>query len=373
MPAGPNFPSSFSQSGSGQAWSNLSNVEATDGQYATCSPANSGILCQLVSATGFGFSLPSSATVTGIVVSIVRHIGSGSSNGDTSVQLIKGGSAVGNNKATSATYPTADATATYGSSTDLWGTTWLYSDINASNFGLKFQPTTPNSNGVTVFVDSITITVYYYTNSATANPGTVADVSSGSGHATWTNPSNAKVTDAQYAVSGSIASKSTTVTDYLEATNFGFSIPAGSTINGIGLSVVRHASGGNIIDDVVSLIQGGSISGNNEAGGTAYGTSDATATYGSGGDLWGLTLAVSDINASNFGVALDVQNTSSTSATASVDSFAITVYYIPGTGSSGGIYSESGVTGGAVQTSGLIGLTPAFVVGTATIGSRNFW
>jgi hypothetical protein len=36
------------------------------------------------------------------------------------------------------------------------------------------------------------------------------------------------------------------------------------------------------------------------------------------------------------------------------------------------IYSESGVTGGAVQTSGLIGLTPAFVVGTATIGSHNF-
>jgi len=38
-----------------------------------------------------------------------------------------------------------------------------------------------------------------------------------------------------------------------------------------------------------------------------------------------------------------------------------------------GIYSESCVTGGAVQTTGLIGLTPAFVVGQATIGSRNFW
>jgi hypothetical protein len=41
--------------------------------------------------------------------------------------------------------------------------------------------------------------------------------------------------------------------------------------------------------------------------------------------------------------------------------------------SSGAIYSESGVTGGSVQTSGLVGLTPAFIVGHATIGSRNFW
>ena len=303
MPAGPNFPSSFSQSGSGQAWSNLTNLEATDGRYATCSPANSGILCQAVSSTGFGFSLPSTATVTGIVVSIVRHIGSGNNNGDTTVKLIKGGVAVGNNKASNTTYPTTDGTATYGSSSDLWGSSFLYSDINASNFGVQFQPTTPNSNGVSVFADSITVTVYYYTNTATANPGTVADVSSGSGNATWTNPGNAKITDGQYAVSGSISSKGTAVTDYLEATNFGFNIPSGSTINGIGLSIVRHASGGNLIDDVLSLIKGGTISGNNEASATAYGTSDATATYGGGGDLWGLTLAVSDINASNFGVS----------------------------------------------------------------------
>jgi hypothetical protein len=40
---------------------------------------------------------------------------------------------------------------------------------------------------------------------------------------------------------------------------------------------------------------------------------------------------------------------------------------------SSGIYSESCPTGGAVQTTGLIGLTPAFIVGHATIGSRNFW
>jgi hypothetical protein len=369
MPAGPNFPSSFSQSGSGQAWSNLTNLEATDGVYATCTPANSGVLCQAISATGFGFALPSTATVTGIQVAIVRHSASGN-NGDTEVQLIKGGTAQGNNKANTTSYGGTDSIGTYGSASDLWGLTFLYNDINASTFGVKFQPTTP-SGATTVSVDSITVTVYYYTNTATANPGAVADVSSGAGNVTWTNPGNAKVTDGQYAVSGSLASKSTSVTDYLEATNFGFSISNGSTITGIGLSVVRHASGGNIIDDVVSLIKGGSISGNNEASATSYGTSDATANYGGGGDLWGLTLAVSDVNASSFGVALDVQNTSSTSATASVDSFAITVYYIAGTSSA--IYSESGVTGGSVQTSGLVGLTPGFIVGHATIGSRNFW
>jgi hypothetical protein len=48
----------------------------------------------------------------------------------------------------------------------------------------------------------------------------------------------------------------------------------------------------------------------------------------------------------------------------------ISITYASG---SAGIYSEPGVTSGAVQTSGLIGLTPAFIVGQATIGSRNFW
>jgi hypothetical protein len=48
----------------------------------------------------------------------------------------------------------------------------------------------------------------------------------------------------------------------------------------------------------------------------------------------------------------------------------ITVTYAT---TAGAIYSESGVTGGSVQTSGLVGLTPGFIVGHATIGSRNFW
>src|ERR1700733_14634403 len=121
MSAGPDFGSSFSSTGTGQAWVNLTNLEATDGVYATCSPANSGILCQTINATGFGFSIPTGATISGIVVKIVRHISTGTNTGDTTVQLIKGGSASGTNKAANTTYPTSDGTATYGSSTDLWG------------------------------------------------------------------------------------------------------------------------------------------------------------------------------------------------------------------------------------------------------------
>ncbi|MFL5731077.1 MAG: T9SS type A sorting domain-containing protein, partial [Cytophagaceae bacterium] len=51
---------------------------------------------------------------------------------------------------------------TYGSSSDLWGTTWTISDINDANFGVYLiARNTATANAPQVGVDHIRVTVYY--------------------------------------------------------------------------------------------------------------------------------------------------------------------------------------------------------------------
>ncbi len=63
----------------------------------------------------------------------------GSDLSDDDVYLLKGGAPVGTDHAGSSGWTTSDATATYGTSTDLWGTTWSLAEVNASDFGLRFK------------------------------------------------------------------------------------------------------------------------------------------------------------------------------------------------------------------------------------------
>lgn len=150
----------------------------------------------------------------------------------------------------------------------------------------------------------------------TAGPlpgGTITD-SSATGTVAWVNPNNVKLDDGVFSTFTTAAGTSITKSHYIEATNFGFSIPAGATINGIQVDVVRKASSASgacgtgaleICDNVVSLItSGGSLISTNKATTTDWPITIATSTYGNGSDLWSATWGVSDINSSNFGVAI---------------------------------------------------------------------
>lgn len=78
---------------------------------------------------------------------------------DNSVRLFRAGAPVGSNKASAAEWNLASyATVTYGSATDLWGTTWTAAQINAASFGIGLSATV--STG-TADVDSMAITVTY--------------------------------------------------------------------------------------------------------------------------------------------------------------------------------------------------------------------
>ncbi len=82
---------------------------------------------------------------------------------DLTVQLLKAGSPVGSNKASSSGWSTSKTTVNYGSTSDLWGTTWTAADLNASNFGLRFaaKNVVTGVAAVTASLDYVSITVTY--------------------------------------------------------------------------------------------------------------------------------------------------------------------------------------------------------------------
>ena len=80
---------------------------------------------------------------------------------DATVQLLKAGSAVGSNKASSSTWGTSASTVNYGSSSDLWGTTWTAADLNASSFGLRFAAKNVAAASATASLDYVSVTVTY--------------------------------------------------------------------------------------------------------------------------------------------------------------------------------------------------------------------
>ncbi len=172
------------------AWTNPGNITADDTAYATATnvPSNGGHTNYL-RGTNFGFAIPAGATINGITVRINRQ-----SSGflspflrDNIVRLVKAGAIVGSNLAvTAAEWPTSLETATYGSATNLWGTTWTAAEINDANFGVVLSARNANTNfNRTATVDFIQVTVEY-----TLLTGTTSAVVCGGGTPTVTYGGN---------------------------------------------------------------------------------------------------------------------------------------------------------------------------------------
>jgi len=143
---------------------------------------------------------------------------------------------------------------------------------------------------------------------------------------TWQTPANAGADDTAYAVADSANFDTGVYTFRLDATNFGFSIPAGATIDGVVVEI--EYNGAKATDALVQLIQGGTPAGTNNSVGAAIPATDTINTYGSSSDKWGSTWTVADITASNFGVAYAAISTGQNSDV-SVDFIRITVHYTP--------------------------------------------
>lgn len=134
-------------------------------------------------------------------------------------------------------------------------------------------------------------------NNATGPNAPASGVDGAEGFTAWTNPGNIKVEDGNFATihfgpgGGSI--------DSLQATQFGFSIPATTTITGIQVDVKGQSTMGSTV--AIQLIKGGSFTTINKS--ATLPASNGFVSLGGSSDLWGTTWVANDINQTTFGCA----------------------------------------------------------------------
>lgn len=144
------------------AWTSPGNIVSANGSYAYNNQGDTNY----VRASNFGFTIPSTATITGVVVKIKRYCPSSNRVNDTYLRLVNAAGVVsGNNKASSSYWPTSNTVATYGASNDLWGLTLTPTDVNDVDFGVALAC---DDNYIFIlkphvyaYVDHVEITIYY--------------------------------------------------------------------------------------------------------------------------------------------------------------------------------------------------------------------
>lgn len=245
-----------------------------------------------IRTTNFSFSgvLPADAVITGVEVDIEKSVDTGTAVVDSLVQLVVGGSLVGDNKADGSTaWPTSEAVSNYGGSTDLWGLTPSRANVVASDFGVEIRATKgTDATEIQARIDHITITLHYTTSETS---------------------------------------------DYLDVQNFGFNIPVGATINGMVVSIERKSTSGTVTDATLQMLNASGVAGGDDKAltSTAWPSSDALASYGGPSDSWSISPTVAMVNDANFGVRLSI--TGSLADVASVDHVSMKVYYTGASGS----------------------------------------
>ncbi len=158
---GPGNGSTFESIASGTAaWSNPARAQYEDASLAT-STMNGFESSYLLRATNFSFSIPAGAVINGILVEIKKKSSSTDTINDVNASLVLGGTNRGSNYAASY-WGTTLAYTSYGSATDLWGTTWTPAQINNATFGAEISAYNNDElTARTASVDHIRITVYY--------------------------------------------------------------------------------------------------------------------------------------------------------------------------------------------------------------------
>lgn len=306
----------------GFPWSNPGNAITSDNTYATQVSADASVgSSDFLRATGFNFSIPGTATVSGITAKIERSYTGGTRGQiqEDNIQLLKAGTAVGTNKG-SAVWTTTDTFTTVGGQTDLWGTTWSPSDINNADFGVQVR--------VANFPD--------FASTGNTNPS-ANTTEAGSGGLNWVNPGNvytANNTRATCTAPGA-SSNVATIFPFINVTGFGFSVPSDATITGVTCGIDRSRSGGStgeIRFNTVQLIVGGARSGTAKSSATNFPTTEAYQTFGANNNLWGASLTPTNVNASNFGISVRlIGSTATTNRVGNIDHIRVNVAYaLPG-------------------------------------------
>lgn len=145
------------------------------------------------------------------------------------------------------------------------------------------------------------------------------------GTALWTAITNVGTSDDNYALSTMLPAESTI---YLWLLSFSFSIPSGQVPRAVKVEIEAAADGAGVSFFEVRLIVGGVLAGNDKKPSGDLTTTDALYTIGPHTTpVWGVTLSESQVESTDFGVAVRFRNAATLSRTVRVDQIKMTVYY----------------------------------------------
>jgi hypothetical protein len=99
--------------------------------------------------------------------------------------------------------------------------------------------------------------------------------------------------------------------DALVLSDFGFSLPEGATLRGIGFTWQRSSEAGFAVDESIRLVNATGVIGADRSVPEAWGATPAEMTYGGENDLWGAELTLADVESPAFGVAVTPEYTDS--------------------------------------------------------------
>ena len=148
------------------AWADTQNILISDNNYATAALTEADSVSNYLFASSFMIVVSGGARIDGITVNIERSEASVSAGSlsDFRVSLVKAGAIQSENKASATVWPTSDASASYGGTTDLWGTTWTVGQIQAAGFGVMLAVIKSNdANNETARVDRVGVSIAYAT------------------------------------------------------------------------------------------------------------------------------------------------------------------------------------------------------------------
>jgi hypothetical protein len=208
----------------------------------------------------------------------------------------------------------------------LGGTPTVYSKWTSLNLKIHSTVVSVDAGGAAFcdysLDDGVTWTnIFNVENGSQVATGAGAGASTGSGTA-WTNPGD--IIDPDNYATITAAAHGTTSQE-LKATDFGFAIPSGATIEGITVAFDEQVTGsapatGEVGEFQVQLLKAGTPVGTPKV---IDGTSTGTLVLGNNIDPWGTTWAYGDINNTNFGFELEAIAPTSASA------WAPSTYYSP--------------------------------------------
>lgn len=144
------------------AWTGVTSVYQDDGNTAwmNCNHTN---ISHYIKATGFNFAIPSGATIVGVGMNLRRGASYPNLVFDYAVRLVKGGAIQATDRSNPIPWGTPNNYIfSYGGPTDMWGTTLLYSDVNAATFGVAVScQNLSATNDTYIDIDFISLTVWY--------------------------------------------------------------------------------------------------------------------------------------------------------------------------------------------------------------------